>query len=535
MKKIFVVALIFWVGECLAVVNNVVVSTDFNSVRIIDLSSSITDAYTIITLGNEQGGELPANGFASISGTQITYTPQNGFIGIENFKYSVFDNTVLVATANISINVGSASVEISVANTPSEAISDTLNLVCFSQAGSPSSTALIDLCSDFLNVNATAGELEALLEELAPKEIDGQNYLSATIAANQIDNVRKRLAALRQGTQGIDVTRFSLRMSEQKSFNMASLFEKLPDNSGAKQQSFRGGGASADSLKSSPWGIFFGGNVGGGKHDESENVDGYKFSTYGLNVGLDYRVGNNSVIGGAFGFNTSDMDIDNAKGDLSVDGGSIIAYATYFASQSFYVESILARYQNIFESNRIIDYDVQGMTNSLTAKGETENSVLSFSLGVGYEFYFQSGFRLNLSSSADYIKSTFDGYAESGAGGANLLVSEREQDILLATIDIQMSYAKSFRSGVLIPQWGVAWKHDFDDQPNKIEAIFFGDPSNTPIVFNTDNPETDYFKVNLGVSWIYTGGGTIFVNADTTLGQKDFSDYNLSTGVRLEF
>lgn len=535
MKKIILLVFLFWISNCFASISSVVISTDVNTMRIIDLSSSITETYTSIRIGNEQGGETPTNGTATIAGTQITYTPQFGFVGFDNFKYSVFNNGVFLASATITIKTGSASVGDSVANTPSQAISDTLSLVCFSQGGSPPSSELTDLCSDFLNVNPTAGELDALVEELAPKEIDGQNYLSTTIATNQIDNVRKRLAALRQGTRGIDATRFSLKIGDEKNLSLASLFEQVNLTGNINKQPLNGGGASSDQSISTPWGLFFGGNIGSGKHDESDNVDGYQFSTYGINAGLDYRVGNNAVVGGALGFNTSDMDIDKNKGDLSVGGGSFIGYGSYYINSSLYVESIIARYQNDFESTRVINYNVQGTANTVNAKGKTDNDVLSFSLGIGYEIYIQKGFTLNIAGSADYIKSTFDGYAETGAGGANLLIKKREQDVIISTVNLQMTYAKSFRSGVLIPQIGIAWKHEFDDEPAQIEAVFFSDPSNTPINFNGDNPETDYFKVNLGFSWLYPGGNTVFVNSDTTLGQKNFKDYNLSAGMRLEF
>jgi len=534
MKKIILVVLIFWFSDCFAALSNVVVSTDVNTVRIIDLSSSISETFTTITIGNEQGGETPASGTAIVSGTQITYTPQAGFVGFDNFKYSVFNNNTFVASATITIKTGNVVIGDSVANTPGQIVSNTLNLVCFSQDGSPSSSALTDLCSDFLNVNPTAGELDALVEELAPKEIDGQNYLSNTIATNQIDNVRKRLAALRQGIRGIDTTRLALKLGDEKAVTLASLFEQASRLNTTNKQSLSNNATPTESSISTPWGLFFGGNVGGGKHDETSNVDGYKFSTYGINAGMDYRVDSKTVVGGALGFNSSDMDINNNNGNVDVSGISFITYGSYFINQKLYIESIFARYQNDFKSNRIINYNVQGTPSSVTARGKTDNGVLSFSLGVGYEFYLKKRFTVNVSGTADYIKSTFDGYAESGAGGANLLIGKREQDVIISTINLQATYAKSYPSGVLIPQAGIAWKHEFDNSPPQINAVFFGDPSNTPIAFRGDKQNSDYFKLDLGFSWIYPGGNTMFVYGDTTLGQKNFSDYNISVGMRME-
>jgi len=167
--------------------------------------------------------------------------------------------------------------------------------------------------------------------------------------------------------------------------------------------------------------------------------------------------------------------------------------------------------------------------------GETDNGIFSFSVGMGYELLNTGGFALNLVGSGDYIKSTFDGYAEKGAGGFNLLVSPREEDAIISTLNFQMTYAISLRSGVIIPQLDLAWKHDFSDEPKQIEGVFFNDPTNTLITFGGDAIETDYFKVNLGLSYLFPGGNTGFFSYDTTLGRDNFTDYNLTLGMRLEF
>jgi len=471
---------------------------------------------------------------------------------LDNFSYSVYNGEQYLGSASITIKVGSVTIGNTVANTPPEAINDALNLICFSTDGAPSSPAMIDLCSAFLNVNPTTGELEAFAEELAPREVEAQNQVSSSIATQQIDNIRKRLAALRQGSNGIDTTRFTLNIGDEKPFSVASL---MSDQEKADKVLPSGGGASgdpppfgyeqplgnyeqpvADYQQKSNWGLFFSGNVGGGKGDTTELADGFKFSTYGLNVGIDYSFGSKGFLGGAVGLATSGMDVDNDGGSVDVSGGSLIGYGSYFFTNQLYFESIIARYQNTFESKRNIQLpDGNGGTTTATAEGETDNGIFSFSLGLGYEFVNTGGFSLNLIGSADYIQSAFDGYAETGAGGANLLLSPREDDAIISTLNLQMAYAISLRSGVIIPQWDIAWKHDFSEDPSQVEGVFFNDPTNTLYSFDAEDPDSDYFKVNLGLSYLFPGGNTGFFSYDTTLGRDNFNDYNVTLGMRLEF
>jgi len=52
------------------------------------------------------GVTTPANGSVSASGGTITYTPANGFSGIDRFTYTIDDGRGGVATANVTVTVG---------------------------------------------------------------------------------------------------------------------------------------------------------------------------------------------------------------------------------------------------------------------------------------------------------------------------------------------------------------------------------------------------------------------------------------------
>ncbi|MET0231169.1 MAG: Ig-like domain-containing protein, partial [Rhodanobacteraceae bacterium] len=62
------------------------------------------------------GVTTPANGAVSASGGTITYTPANGFSGIDRFTYSIDDGRGGTATANVTVTVGARPNQLPIAN-----------------------------------------------------------------------------------------------------------------------------------------------------------------------------------------------------------------------------------------------------------------------------------------------------------------------------------------------------------------------------------------------------------------------------------
>jgi len=193
----------------------------------------------------------------------------------------------------------------------------------------------------------------------------GQNQLAASLAKQQVDNIRSRLAALRQEIRGANASRLSFKSNDNRSIAFNQLF--APDA--------RGGAAGADS-NTGRIGVFGSGVIGGGKHDKSQNEDGYKLTSRGVSFGSDYRVDRNTVAGAAIGFNSSDMTVDDNGGNLEVQGFSLLGYGSFYLNPKTYVEAIIAAYKNTFTAARIIEYDISGVTQSLLASSETNNGML---------------------------------------------------------------------------------------------------------------------------------------------------------------
>ncbi len=72
-----------------------------------------------------------------------------------------------------------------------------------------------------------------------------------------------------------------------------------------------------------------------------------------------------------------------------------------------------------------------------------------------------------------------DGFQESGAGGLNLIVDDRQTDSLLSELGLRIARIIQTKSFNLIPELSLAWSYDYDIDDRLIKASFAGAPGNS--------------------------------------------------------
>ncbi|MDH5217833.1 MAG: autotransporter domain-containing protein, partial [Gammaproteobacteria bacterium] len=347
------------------------ISTGKGETRIVDLSnnvSGITDPIILIATA-------PAHGSATAitcerTGQQlcISYTPNDSFSGVDTFSISVLNDNNIQENATISVSVAGAVVASS-GVVPDVAVRDTLDAIC----GSSQVMEVDTLCQSFNAVNATTGELpedlRELLDALTPQDIAAQGTTGSVLAAQQLENIGKHLAALRRGQKNTSLGGLSFRKNKQV-VPGSLLSEILSANEGVAQNTF---GVN--------WGWFINGSLGGGKQDESDFENGFDFTTDGLSSGLDYRLGNLGVVGMAIGYGKTDLNVSLDQGGLDASGVSAVFYGSFYTSEKTYLDLIGSTNQYHFESTRRIIF---GSTDAYAAS-INKSLASAISLAGGYE------------------------------------------------------------------------------------------------------------------------------------------------------
>ncbi|MBW9256435.1 MAG: autotransporter outer membrane beta-barrel domain-containing protein [Candidatus Thiodiazotropha sp. (ex. Lucinisca nassula)] len=146
------------------------------------------------------------------------------------------------------------------------------------------------------------------LDQVNPETATQANNSSQQGGQAQIRNLGSRIAALRAGASGISFQGLDL-MIDDKPFSIDTI---------AQAYRQRGGGASSDNpLMESRLGFFITGDIATGSKDETDLESGLDFDTFGLTMGIDYRINPNFILGGALGYvdTTTELEDDAAEID----------------------------------------------------------------------------------------------------------------------------------------------------------------------------------------------------------------------------
>jgi uncharacterized protein YhjY with autotransporter beta-barrel domain len=465
---------------------------------------------------------------------------------------------------------------------PQSAVGGAIDILCpqlnqLSPRPTGSTGDLADRCTELkITVPSDPDAVRDPLLQMTTKEVSGQGTTSVELSTVQFTNIGARISALRRGARGVSLLGIALHEPEKRPLNpmIASLwpgqeratvgdadtlkaFSRFEaGSSGTSSQPMLAQGLSAGpggSAGGNPFGrlgIFVNGTFGFGDKDTTSREAGFDFDTYGVTGGVDYRFTDNFILGLAFGYTNSDADFASARGNMDADAYTFSAFGTYYVG-GLYVDGIFSYDWNNFDSTRNIVYTIPNTVQSggvvpgrpttvnQTARGETDGTQYSFSLGTGYDFTAR-GFSVGPYGRLSYLKADIDAFQESIATsnpgfGLALAINEQDVESLTWALGGQASYALSTGFGVLIPQVRFEWEHEFLDNQRTITARFASDPLNTPIFLETDNPDRDYFNLGAGMSAVFQRGVSAFAYYETVLALRDVTAHRITLGIRLAF
>jgi outer membrane lipase/esterase len=368
--------------------------------------------------------------------------------------------------------------------------------------------------------------LASALQRMAPEEMAARGRLAIEGSAKDFAGaIRGRLSALRAGSHGLAMN--AIDVGPRRSVYAAS-----KDPLGNK---LRGGGASADRQDNGGrLGAFINGTFNRGDKDSTGREDGFDFDNASISGGVDYRFTDNVVAGGALSYSSSQIDLVDSQGSIDSKALGLAGYGTFYLG-NFYLDGYLSYAKSDYDSTRGITYPGLALPAvNRSATGSTNGNQYTIGLGGGYDFAL-GAFTVTPFGRLEHLKLKVDGFDESGASGLDLHVDGQDVKSLQTAFGARASYAISTGIGVIIPQAGIEWNHEFENKSGNITARFVNDPNTNLIVIPTDDPDRDFFTVGLGVSAVFRNGWSAFANYEKILGLKTINVDSFLLGVRKEF
>ncbi len=300
----------------------------------------------------------------------------------------------------------------------------------------------------------------------------------------------------------------------------------------------------AEPVRERRWGLFFTGRLQqGAQSGDVGDETAFDFDTTSGTLGLDFAAGSNSFYGVAGGYATNQTDLSGGGGKLEFDAQSLMVYGAWQLSKRGYLQATVGYGATDYDQRRRIELPVVG---NLDARAAFNGDQQSASLEGGWDW---GGQRLVASSfvRGSWARAKVDAFAESGAiadvliGGVpvptdfGVAVEKQQLESLLGEFGFDLSGNISMSRGVLVPQFTVTYRHEFDNDARTVRASFLGDQAagSTFFVF-LDPPDRDWIDAGLSLSAQYLWG-SLFVAYDREFARADFELATWQAGLRFEF
>ena len=267
--------------------------------------------------------------------------------------------------------------------------------------------------------------------------------------------------------------------------------------------------------------------------------DGYDSSVKAGSVGADYRFSDTLVAGLLLGYRKQDGDFLGG-GRLEMTTFEPTLYASILPSPETFLDVVASFGSEDSDTERNVFFEIVGTDPPATASGLAASSPGSTVYSGGAQFGYDKplkAFTIGPRIAVSYRHTTIDGYAETGGTGLELRVDERSVESLQGVLGFYGSVALSSKSAVFLPQLGLQYVHEFEDEASIVTAELAEDlrgPTALPFTYQTSVPDADFFHVDAGFAAVLANGIQPYLNIRVMFGNDNFDSVGGTIGVRFE-
>lgn len=262
--------------------------------------------------------------------------------------------------------------------------------------------------------------------------------------------------------------------------------------------------------------------------------DGYDSDIWRVTTGADYYFSQSMLIGAAFDYRHQQGDYAGG-GDFTLDFYGALVYADFAPINGFFIQIIGSYSHQNNERNRFASFkEKDGTLYAGFVNGDYQGEEYSASIQSGYDFAFRS-ITISPIIGLDWIRNNYASFAETGNTGLELRFAKDRRVSLQSRLGFLGSVAISEEFAVIVPQLGVSWLHEFENDQRDIQFNFVGDTRNKLLTFQNEKPDRDFLEISAGTSVVFAQGVQAFVNYRAIASHRYFNGHSASFGMRMEF
>jgi len=263
--------------------------------------------------------------------------------------------------------------------------------------------------------------------------------------------------------------------------------------------------------------------------------DGYDSDIWRIIAGSDYRIQDILIIGVAFDYQHQKGDY-TGSGDFKLDSYGGLIFANITPTDNLYIQ-ISGGYSALEnDRHRLTSFTEASTSTSVSGFVDSQYDSDQYSANIqsGYDFNIANitiGPRVGFS----WSRNNFDSYTESGNTGLELSFDEDHRTSLQSRFGLFSSTAFSTRFGVVVPQFGADWVHEFEDDQREIQFSFVNDLRSKSLAFQNESPDRDFFEIHAGTSIVMAHNFQAYVNYRAITGHSYFDGHSVNFGLRIGF
>ncbi len=275
---------------------------------------------------------------------------------------------------------------------------------------------------------------------------------------------------------------------------------------------------------------------------------GYETDSNRLQIGLDYRTGNNLLLGMIAGFGKFDTVYDadqpgrnfvpgSNEGKTSGDDVSLSAFISGIIGENGYFDAIVSYSWSDYRFNRIGIFQESSRTLptlTVATSASTNGNELAVSTGFGYDRNWDATL-LQTYGRISYQRSSIDPYTESGGAGFAMNIRNDNADELTGIFGLRLSRSWNRSFGVLVPQIFVEYENAFRSDRRNSTQSFVADTSGFEFTVTGDKPDDSQGRAGTGILATFPNGFTGFVQITRTFGNRYIDETRINAGIRREF
>jgi outer membrane autotransporter protein len=307
-------------------------------------------------------------------------------------------------------------------------------------------------------------------------------------------------AATQTITGSLDTVQIRLDSLRSESFSTTALTYDAETGLAAGDEQYR----------NSMWIKAFGATANQGGND---GFAGYGSNIHGLAAGTDTLLDNDWVLGGAFTYASTDVDMgDFRSGDSTdIETWQLTAYASRDYGK-WYIETMLAYAYQDYDTRR--DTGVSGV-----AVGDFSGDMFALRVLAGMPFHKDSGITITPYAGLEYSYMTLDSYTETGAGVMSLNAAEQDLDRGWLLLGAKVSKEFMTENGAeVIPSVQFGLRHALNNDGIDTVTSFVGGGGN--FISEGQDIHRNVYSIGLGVAVKQSDNFTLSVSLDTELADE---------------